>query len=1010
MFNLENSQINLKPVINAHGSKSIPTDPFTPIIIIVPHAAMGRWLAQQLAIHTGIVAHTQFLTLDNFCWQMLRYWKPHLSQHPLWRQNTLTWQIMQQLPNLINDPAFAPIHHYWMKQPTDLHLFQLSQRIAKVFERYLLFRADWLLNWEQGSEEHWQAQLWRTITANSTFHHLGKILNTWRTHGLPIPIKSLPSQVFIYKIHNLIPIYAEFLDLIQPYLTIQPLDLQLKPTTATSIASHNQKLLHRIHNYIAILNAPNPKTVNTQPKFNPNDLSLQIHSCHSQLREVQVLNDNLLRLFDKWPDLKPHEILIVAPNINEYAPYIEAVFGSADTNRIPYALAHRSAGEASQSLYSAIELLLNLPQSRFEASTILSLFQVPAIQRYFNLDSNGWERIHTWVQESGICWSINAQERANLDLPIEDANTWNFGLKRLFLGVAMAPNTYAIPYCGVLPYTNIEGTEISYLEILQTLFQKLVHWRQRLVPPRALIEWQMTLQELCTDFFALDELEQEALIALNTEFESLAHHVAITNFTGQLSLEIFKHLFKDLWGQMAINYPRLFTGRVTFCALDAIARIPFRVIGLLGMNSNTFPRQHQLSSFDLITQQPRSGDPSQRQEDQELFWDTVLSAKDCLYISYIGNDIQDNSLKTPSTLVSTLLDYVQKNHAVEKYADGKLKVYLPVQHPLQPFSPRAFDPTQPQLHSYARVWLAAAQTATAIEQPRFVATPLSEPEDGLRTLDISDLIQFFDNPAKYFLTHRLGIKISKDRSVADDFEPFDPDALQTYQLRNNMLPLVQHHWDDATLLQRARAEGVLPHGIAGALIFQEILEPVRSLAVSLAQHPTPDLEPLEINLHIDNFKLRGVLNQLTRNGIVEQRVGRLRSKDRLSLWIRHLALCAMQPPGVALNSCFVAKDAQLQLQPVAQPLLWLSDLLALRWQGLRSPLAFFPESSFACYHYGLNSKEFYKQWSDPNSYQLESADRAVCIAFRGVEPIDATFAAMAKRVFAPIEQHSVFME
>ena len=69
-------------------------------------------------------------------------------------------------------------------------------------------------------------------------------------------------------------------------------------------------------------------------------------------------------------------------------------------------------------------------------------------------------------------------------------------------------------------------------------------------------------------------------------------------------------------------------------------------------------RQNGRVGFDLIARHPRRGDRSLRDEDRYLFLESILSARECLYISYLGQSIQDNSEIPPSVLVSELLDYI----------------------------------------------------------------------------------------------------------------------------------------------------------------------------------------------------------------------------------------------------------------------------------------------------------------------------------------------------------------
>jgi exodeoxyribonuclease V gamma subunit len=83
--------------------------------------------------------------------------------------------------------------------------------------------------------------------------------------------------------------------------------------------------------------------------------------------------------------------------------------------------------------------------------------------------------------------------------------------------------------------------------------------------------------------------------------------------------------------------------------------IPCKVICLIGMNEYSFPRKARPSGFDLMMKAPRMGDRSVRDEDRYLFLETVISARERLYISYTGQNITTNSDQNPSIVESELL-------------------------------------------------------------------------------------------------------------------------------------------------------------------------------------------------------------------------------------------------------------------------------------------------------------------------------------------------------------------
>src|SRR5690606_1374019 len=98
---------------------------------------------------------------------------------------------------------------------------------------------------------------------------------------------------------------------------------------------------------------------------------------------------------------------------------------------------------------------------------------------------------------------------------------------------------------------------------------------------------------------------------------------------------------------------------ITFCSLIPMRSIPFKIIGLLGMNHDNFPRKENRLSFNLITEKHQLGDRNIKDNDKHLFLETILSAKEYLFISYIGKSVANNTTLPASILVEELIDYIQ---------------------------------------------------------------------------------------------------------------------------------------------------------------------------------------------------------------------------------------------------------------------------------------------------------------------------------------------------------------
>jgi exodeoxyribonuclease V gamma subunit len=1038
------------------------SDPFAPEAVVVQNPGMARWVGQQLARATGIAANLDFPLPARFVWDVFRAWFPDLPERSGFDREALLWRAMALLPGHLSEPTFTELARYLASGPSALKRYQLCRRIADVFDQYLVYRPDWVLAWEAGEEDHWQARLWRAMVASTDGRHRARLYGDFFAAMAREPEGPLPERVSVFGLSALAPAYLEvlgalagrlevhifllnpsreywadivdekgqarrrarwrakgladasgLLDVGNPLLAAmghsgqELLDQLLDQSEASGGLEHDDfapgprdTLLRRLQDDVLDLVDRRSRDAESREPVAARDASLQVHACHGPLREVQVLHDRLLALLDEGgPDgLTPRDIVVMAPDIEAYAPYVDAVFGAAEEGlRIPWSIAdRRPAAEAP--VVDTVLALLDLPLSRLTASEVLALLESPPVQRRLGLDADGVARVRRWVREANIRWGTDGAMRAELGLPGDEANTWAFGLARLFLGYALPPR--ATLYRGILGYPDVEGGEAEDLGALQTLLDRLTAWRRRLAGDYPPGEWQDLVGRLLDDLFDPDEAEAVALQAIREAVDGLVEQAAAARFEEPIPRDMLRaHLADAL--EEPVGAQRFLTGRVTFCNMVPMRSIPFRVVALLGLNDTDFPRVQRPAGFDLMAQRPRRGDRSRRRDDRYLFLEALLSARDVLYLSYVGHDIRDNSERVPSVVVDELLDYVTAACCLE--GGGDLRQHLVVSHPLQPFSPRYFADDDPRLYSYARDWLSAAQAEGGGVEPVFADAPVPVPEAGELALDT--LVRFLESPARAFLEQRLGMGLPEEAEAVADSEPFYPDALEGYSIRQRVLERVLEGEPAQAALPMLRGAGELPHGPLGELVFGEQGAGVEDYARRLQARLGEPRDALEVDLPLgsDGPRLRGWLRGLTAHGQVRHRFGRLKAKDRLRLWLRHLALCALAPEGIAPVSVHVAEDLSLTLAPVAYPMDRLADLLAAWRSGMAAPLPFFPETSLARARQGSVDGKVLKAWRDDWSNRGEAFDAAVATAFRGVvRPLDDAFEEWAERLLAPM--------
>ncbi len=1017
-----------------------------PEIVVVQSVAVGQWLAQQLARRQRICANVEFPFPQKLVATLFDDALPDRSAGRFYERDVLTWRIMAALPPLLVRPEFAELQRYIVGQPrAELRLFQLAGKIATAFDQYLAFRPRLILSWEAGQEQHWQAILWRALSADAPGLHAPALVREF-TDALQNGTARLPERIFFFSISSLPEFYVQLLQALAGYTDVHLFLMQPTPEWWSDIRSEREEIrarkkapasaqldlqFERGNPLLASMGKLGREFLEIVSDLTParehdhaqepagetalarvqrdifqlrdstasNDQSLQFHSCHSPMREMEVLHDQLLALLETDPTLKPHDIIVMAPDIATFAPFIEAVFDtSPDAQRIPFTIADRSA-RAENGIIDTFLQILEAAGSRFTASSVLSILESTELQRRFALADSDLETIRTWIAQTGIRWGIDAAHRAEFGLPAFGENSWRAGLDRLLLGYATPARGEQL-FDGLLAYDEIEGSLAETLGSFAGFVEALFAAASSLKQPRTLAEWQETLREITARFFEANDDREAEMRQLRWVIESLTEFP----FHDAIPLDVLlAHLEQALATHASGSGFK--PGRVTFCALKPMRTVPFRVVCLVGMDDTAFPRHNTAPAFDLIAQHPQRGDRTTRHDDRYLFLEALLSARDVFYISYRGRSIRDNSKLPPSVLVSELLDYTR----------------APVtEHPLQPFNSRYFTRGS-ELFSYSaeNCIASAAAAVERVSPPPFITSPIAEPEAEWQRVDAPQLVRFFANPAKFLLEQRLGLRLPRLDALLEESEPLELGSLAKYGLQQDLLGRALRDESLDALLPIVRAGGELPPGHAGESRLRSLCDNARNFAALVRQYvSTAAQEPEQVQLTIGRFEITTRIDNLHDGQLVRYRLTTRKPKDLLRVWIDHLVVnCTRATESVLITANKENQPVVERFAPAeGEARALLAQLLECYWRGLREPLPFFPRSSLVYTEQMLQPsgklspmERAERKWGDsPMPWEPdkgeppEGEDAYFDLAFRNVpEPLSDDFQQIAMAVFGP---------
>lgn len=1037
-----------------------PLDPAEPERIVVPHPTLGRWLVLALAKELGIAANVSIELPAQFAWSIMHDALGTLSRDTPFAPDRLRWRIYEQIADL-GGPGTTPVREY-LADGDPRKRFELADRLARVYDRCLLYRPDWIREWEHGETPNWQAELWRRLTEGITEpSHWVAAIDAFRdAAGSLCEVRNWPKRASFFGVAALSPSYLDLLrqagehidihlylvspcreywsdiaprrviqrradpqDPAEEYRTegnellgawgklgrdMQALLLDSELSTGTPVEHYDDPnaatALGAVQRDILDLRlASEAKAADSVPT----DDSIQIHVCHSAMREAEVLHDRLLGLFDAHPDIQPADVLVLTPNIVDYAPAIEAVFGAADV--IPFNIA-RPRASATRAVQAFLDLLA-LPDSRYGAEAVMAPLESKAVREKFRIAERQLSTLREWVDQAGIRWGIDADHREDEGLPRFDGHAWRQGIDRLLLGYAMDGETAM--FKNVAPYsTDSAGFSADY-----ELLGRFVDYCESAIELRALgrqvqpaAEWAETLHALVERFFAANWENAGETATVTRLIEDVAAQC-------EVDTPVPFGVQRDVLGRAATGLSRpaaRLADGVTVVSLSIGQAFPAKVICALGMNDRLFPRRPSPSSFDLVdADDERTGDRNSRDEDRFAFLEALLAARRCFLVSYTGRNVRDDKPMPPSVVVDELRDYLARRFGTS----------FDTQHPLQPFSRRYYDPDS-DLWSYSASMLDAARTLAghaeaktdAEARERFTVPFEPVGEERERRVDLARLIAFFGNPTRAFLRDHLGIRLEVDEIALAEDEPFKLDGLAQWALKSEMYGL-----DAAEEIKRlVTARGRLPAGGPGEVVYEDMRADVGEFQRSLKRYEEAlSADPRDLDVDIGGYRLTGAVDNVAvvdggqRHELLRWRIGRIRAQDRFGAWLELLAWVAQEEaeaeahlvclaPGGVQQALFEAPDpeeARVQLE------LWLDA-----WRrGTARLLPFAPAASMQYAERFVKSRDrdaawnaACREWNGERAYD-GLLNAYVSLAYDGEAPFDKDrFADLAETLLQPL--------
>ena len=1031
-----------------------------------------------------------------------------------WLPERIVWSLIGVVEECLAEPWLSTLALH-LGGPDDpirqTRRFGSVRHIAELFDRYALHRPEMVAAWNTGDDTdstgralpaatRWQAELWRRLRArieepdpaarleaatarlseDQTTVDLPRRLSLFGLTRLPAArlhvLRSLAvhRDVHLFLLHPSPALWEKIAETPGDPIVRRKDDWSAAIPGNRLLASwgHDARELqlvvgssdhadhhHPVKGGTSTLLARVQKDVRADalaaPKsLDASDSSIQVHACHGRARQVEVLRDTILHLLADDPTLEPRDVIVMCPDIETFAPLIQATFGAGevsededdDLDALPadlrppdlrVKLADRALRQTNPIL-AVVDRLIDLAGQRLTASEVLDLADREPVRRRFRLDDDDLTRIEEWVADSGIRWGLDAAHREPFKLGALAAGTWRFGLDRVLLGVTMSEDEQRL-FGGVLPLDDVDSGAIDLAGRMAELIDRLQTALDSLNRSQPIDAWAAAIGEAADSLAVTTAWDEWQRTELQRLLDDVVREATVDGAVNpvQLALPEIRALLADrLAGRPTRANFR--TGALTICTLVPMRSVPHRVVCLLGLDDTVFPRKTPRDGDDLILDDPHVGDRDSRTEDRQMLLDALMAATDKLIITYTGNDERTNEPRPPAVPVGELLD------VLERTAPGSADQVV-TRHPLQPFDPRNFAAGELGREgpwSFDRVTLAGARALAGgrAEPQPFLSEPL--PADPRQVVEVDQLVRFVQHPVRAFLRQRLGMSVGDFSEDIDDALPVELDKLQEWKIGQQLLDARLAGTDMKTAVQAEIARGSLPPGDLARPVISRVSPLVKTIvahaeALPESAHRSGSLD-VRLPLPGDRW-LSGTVPGATGDQLRLITFSRVNARHRLAMWVRLVALTVAHPQRQfeALTLGRVMSDARdrasvtiARLPPLEpdEAAAHLEVLIDLYDRGMREPLPMACDASAAYAAAGAKDPVAAGRAAWESAWNFEKEDRQLehQLVYGGVVAFDellaeepradevweafsdpTRFGRYARRLWAPLLAHEV---
>ncbi len=443
------------------------------------------------------------------------------------------------------------------------------------------------------------------------------------------------------------------------------------------------------------------------------DRSISVLVANDAFREVEIVHDKILQLIDE-EGISLTDVVVMAPDISLYSCAIESVFG-----KTVFGIDYQIYDHAKNPLLNCLQRLFKVTEGFWNASgdaySIIHLLSHPWVSKRAGFDEEDLNQIKKWLK--GDDWKHE-------------------------LGILCD---------SLLEESSISMTQADLLGRLE-LYLRSLEESARLIQENALqtlSEWALFIEQWVRSFIDLQEEED-----LFTFTQMLCRQKINTLFP---YLTIKERLIEYLEKRKSVQEGPLHA--VRFCSLLPMRALPAKVMVLMGMSQDQFPKKIVNRPLDLLEGTPYAA-PSAHEYDRYLFLEAILSAREKLIFTL--------SVHEETGFALPLIELLSQLDASYSIDGDKISNKIVFNHPSQASDSFYFTKNCPH-PSYSERYYRIAKGREKKEiafYDLFAGKRKEVQEEEEIELTLQDLVRVCKDPLQVFMKEALGVVFKKKPSLS----------------------------------------------------------------------------------------------------------------------------------------------------------------------------------------------------------------------------------------------------